>query len=292
MKQIVLLLLLLPVSMLAQMLDNRSGTAFTEQPFFNKQFIKKNGIAKIYGSYTYKKTGDVMRATNYAVYYEFDPFGRLVQTYETRKDDGTKDTVFHLYTYNEANLIQCHATGNRNNQVVSDYQFDAIQRPIQINTNKAYTTANGEKQQTSVQSETMAYQNFEKQEKKTIFNSYHLAYQEEISYYNEAGYLLEIVTKNTITSQVWKKKYTYNEHGYIATIDTYEPGNDQVEEKYTFSYDSLGNLVEQQYYKKGVFTTETEIIYNEKSQLITYVLVRDVATNFIRIIHFHLYSYF
>jgi YD repeat-containing protein len=57
-------------------------------------------------------------------------------------------------------------------------------------------------------------------------------------------------------------------------------------------YDENGNLLEKHIYQEGIFTTEIEVLYNDKSKLITYVLTRDVATNFIQILRFNTLTFF
>jgi len=50
--------------------------------------------------------------------------------------------------------------------------------------------------------------------------------------------------------------------------------------------------LEKHVYRNGVFITEFEMIYNEKSKLLSYVLTRDVSTNFIMILGFKDYEFF
>jgi hypothetical protein len=87
-------------------------------------------------------------------------------------------------------------------------------------------------------------------------------------------------------------KYTYNDRGYIASISSFEGSDTIPSEESIFTYDEYGNLLEKHLYRKGVFTTEFEMIYNEKSKLLSYVLTRDVATNFIMILGFKNYEFF
>ena len=85
----------------AQVLDNRKGLAFTDKPFFNVDFIKKNKLKKLKGTFTYKKQGEMMRPTEYKYVYEFNRSGQLISTFETRTDDGTLDTTWNKYFYDD-----------------------------------------------------------------------------------------------------------------------------------------------------------------------------------------------
>jgi YD repeat-containing protein len=63
-------------------------------------------------------------------------------------------------------------------------------------------------------------------------------------------------------------------------------------EEWFFKYDQLGNLIEKNIYKKGVFTTEIQIIYNNDTKLLSSVLTREVSTNFIMILRFMEYEFY
>ena len=73
---------------------------------------------------------------------------------------------------------------------------------------------------------------------------------------------------------------------------TFKQNSLEPAEEIVFTYDENGNLLEKHIYQEGVFTTEIEVLYNEKSNLITYVLTRDVATNFIQILSFNTLTFF
>ena len=63
-------------------------------------------------------------------------------------------------------------------------------------------------------------------------------------------------------------------------------------EELLFKYDELGNLIEKQIYKNGVFTTDIQILYNSKSKLLASVITRQVSTGFMMIIRFKDYQFY
>ena len=128
--------------------------------------------------------------------------------------------------------------------------------------------------------------------KKTIYNSYDLPYMHEFTYYNSLGYRTEKRQQLIMTTGVTSYKYAYNEKGLLASVKTFTQDEVKPSEESIYLYDDYGNLTEKQYYRNGVYITETEMIYNEKSKLLTYVLTRDVATNFIMILSFKNYSFY
>ncbi|MCE2713470.1 MAG: hypothetical protein LW688_13185 [Cryomorphaceae bacterium] len=275
-----------------QMLDNREGSAFTDRPFFNQEFIRDNGIHKLNGIFTYKKPGEVMRQTDYKYVYEFDTLGRLTASFETRKDDGTMDTTWNKYVYSEKGELIEHKKGDGKGFTATTFEFDTNSRVIRKSNVREYLDSLGQMQRTVLNSESMTYQLYENQFKKIVFNSYGLPYMEEIFRYNELGYLIEREERLIMTSMITTYKYDYTNNGYISSIAGYRYGDEIPVEETKFTYDDHGNLLDKHIYRAGQYITEFEMLYNEKSKLLTYVLTRDAATNFIMILGFKDYEFF
>jgi hypothetical protein len=274
------------------MLDNRNGSAFTDKPFFNNDFICSNKVKKLNGRFTYKKAGDMMRETHYNYVYEFDSLGRLSSTFETRKDDGTVDTTWNIYLYNSQNQLTEHKRGDGKGFTSIVYEYDEKGNQTKESYIREYIDSLGNVQRTVLNSESMKYVNYDLQIKKTVYNNYDLPYKYEIIKYNDLGFLVEREERFIMTMAVTTVKYAYNEKGYIASIGSFEGSDTLPREETIYQYDDFGNLLEKQVYRNGVFTTEFEMIYNEKSKLLSYVLTRDVATNFIMILGFKDYVFF
>lgn len=276
----------------AQVLDNSGGEAFTNKPFFNKTFVAKNQIRTIKGRFNYKRPGQAMYPTEYYYAYNFNREGQLISTFETRKDDGTADTTWNEYVYNSAGILIEHKRGTRTGKSSTIYRLDEKNRVISEEYLTESIDSTGQKTVVLVNSETMLYDDFGLQLKKTVSNSYGLPYKTEMSYFDENGYLLEREERFSRTSNFNKQLYTYNEKGLLASIATYQKGTvDPVEEE-QYQYDEYGNLTEKHLYKNGVLTTDTQIVYNEKTKLMTAVIIRDVKTDFLMVIRFGEYEYF
>ena len=274
------------------MLDNRNGSAFTDKPFFNTDFIRSNKVHKLNGKFTYKKPGDMMRETQYKYVYEFDSLGRLSTSFETRKDDGTVDTTWNVYLYNQKNQLIEHKRGDGKGFTSTGYEYDEKGNQTKESYIREYIDSLGNAQRTVLNSESMKYEYYDLQVKKTVYNNYDLPYKYELIKYNELGYLVEREERLIMTMSVTTIKYTYNDKGYIASISSFEGSNTIPTEENLYIYDDFGNLLEKHLYRNGVFTTEFEMIYNDKSKLLSYVLTRDVATNFIMILGLKDYEFF
>jgi hypothetical protein len=290
---VVFLFLFFSLSLQGQMLDNREGNAFTDKPFFNCEFIRINKIHTLNGKFTYKKPGDVLRVTQYMYVYNFDELGRLIESFETRKDDGTADTTWNRYEYDHQNRLIVHKKGDPRGLNVNTFAYDEQGRITEeLYAREFRDTLTGEVKLTVLNRETMRYENYDRQQKKTWYNSYDLPYKQEFSYYDENGYLIERIERLMMTSVTTTHRYAYNEKGLIAALRSYKGNAETAFEEFLYVYDESGNLEEKQHYRNGQYITEIEILYNERSHLLTYVITRDVATNFIMILGFKEYAYF
>ena len=246
----------------SQIIDNKNGQAFTDHPFFDEKFIKLNKVKKINGYYTFKKAGDIMRKTEFKSTYEFNELGQLIESFETRNDDGIKDTIQNLYQYYPNNLLKIHRKKDSGGFGSIHYERDNKGRIISEETHRDVFNENGEFQRTFIiNKESMKYDTFPLQIKKTVSNSYDLPYMEEFSYYNSDGYLLEKEELLKMTSGKVKQVYEYNSKGYISAIRSKATIDGKFAEEWFFKYDEFGDLIEKHIYKNGVFTTDIQIIY-------------------------------
>lgn len=293
MKKIIFIFILFCNILSSQILDNKYGTAFTDQPFFNKTFIKQNKVKKIKGEYTFKKAGDIMRKTEFKNIFEFNELGQLVETFETRSDDGIKDTIQNMYEYSPKNQLTVFRKKDSGGYESIHYTRDSLGRILSEESHRDIIDVNGDVEKTFIiNTESMKYDTFPLQLKKTVFNSYNLPYLEEISYFNKDGYLLEKEERLKMTSGTVKTMYEYNEKGYISAIRSDATLDGKFAEEWLFRYDDLGNLIEKHIYKNGVFTTDIQVIYNVDTKLLSSVLTRNVKTNFITILRFLNYEFY
>jgi len=289
---VIFILCLILSNSFAQVLNNSKGEAFENKPFFNQTFIAKNKIKSIKGQFSYKKSGKAMLTTNYYYAYNFNPKGELESTFETKTDDGTVDTTWNVYLYNELGLLAEHKQGTRQAKTGVVYQYDSKNRVVSEDYSTESIDSTGQKVMLLINTETMSYEDYGKQVKKTILNSYGLPYITEMSYYDSNGYLLEVEEKYIRTSNFIKKLYSYNDSGLLVGIKIFHKGHEAPVEEMTFKYDDFGNLLEKHFFKHGEFITDTQVVYNEKSKLMTAVIIRDVPTNFIMVIRYGDYEFY
>jgi hypothetical protein len=276
----------------AQILDNSQGNAFSNKPFFNATFIAKNNIQSIKGRFNYKKSGKPMYETEFYYVYNFNDKGQLINTFETKKDDGSVDTTWNEYIYNDAGRLMEHKQGTRTGKTSIYYQFDEKGRIVAEDHKAESVDSLGNLSVVVLNSELIKYEDYGLQHKKTTLNSYGLPYKSEMIYYDENGYLLEKEERFIRTGKTNKQVFEYNEKGYLVKKLTYEGSAFDPSEEVQYVYDEFGNLFEKHEYKDGVYISETQIVYNEKTKLMTAIIIRDVKTDFLMVIRFGSYSYF
>jgi len=292
-KIIVFILLFFTLSLNAQILDNQFGNAFTDVPFFNETFISNNKLKALKGEYTFKKAGDIMRKTAYRCEYSFDEIGHLSSTFETRYNNGSKDTVHNIYEYNKENRLVLVRKKDHGGYQTVHYTLDSLGRIITIESRRDILNDNQEVEKSFViNKETMKYNTYPNQQKKTVFNSYNLPYLEEIKYYDSLGYLVNITEKLKMTSSKVTKQFEYNVKGLVSAIRTLSNVDGEFAEEWLYKYDDLGNLIEKHIYRNGKFVTDIQVIYNVDTKLLSSLLTRDVETNFIQILRFMDYEFY
>lgn len=277
----------------AQVLDNRMGDAFTDKPFFNTEFIRSNKLKELKGTFVYKKQGEVMRNTTFNYVYAFDREGQLSYTFETRTDDGSTDTTWNRYTYDDVGRLSVYRKSDQNGYLAIHYTYDDKDRVIAEEHFTEMIDSLGNVVRTlSFNKETYEYQEFDLQTKRTRFNNYNLPYMEEFYNYNKDGYLVERIERIKMTGDVYTYHYAYNEQGKLSAIRKLSNKDPEPLEELKFKYDELGNLAEKHIYRKGVFTTDIQIVYNSRSRLLSSVITRQVSTNFMMILRFLDYSFY
>jgi hypothetical protein len=281
----------------SQMLDNREGDAFMDAPFFNQENIRINRIKSIRGSYHFKKPNDKMRSSGLVYGCDFDTLGRMVMHFETRRFLDKVDTVVTYYEYGENQKLKVLRKYDSNAYYAEVYSYNEQGQIIRIeylrdiNKNANALQFIMDKQYL-VSFETMTYETFENQEKKTHFNSFGLPFQYTFYYYNNLGYLTEIIENMAVSSGQRKTTFIYNERGLIQEKQHVSTVMGNSSYRITYEYDNLGNLLSSEFYRNGVYTTETQIIYNSKTGLISSLLKRQVETQVITILNFDKYTFY
>jgi hypothetical protein len=220
-----------------------------------------------------------MKTTKYTYIYSFDSLGRLASTVENRQDDGTKDTVWTWYSYDDQNNLIELRKGNRTSSSFTRNTYDIQGNKSSVTKGQYFKNDSGQIEQVLFDTETLVHNRTANQTTTRFMNSYQLPYKEESVSYDSTGYLYEKSARYLMTSGSVTERFVYNDKGLVAERSVSESGKELPVERFEFQYDGNNQLTEQHIYRNGVYVTEIEFLYNEKTQLMTYIITRDVATN-------------
>jgi YD repeat-containing protein len=290
---IAILTLLMNKGFFAQMINNQSGKAFTDEPYFDEYFVRANQIKEISGNYSRKKDGDIVRETSDYFRYRFDSLGHLISTYEIKTLGGKTDTLYNFYEYNEFGKLSLHRKSEAGGISAYRYKYDSVQRMIEMEHRRDLINKDGQVvQSTLINKETMRYVPFKNAYKKVIYNSYNLPYMEEYEEFNADGYLIREIKNMRMAESEYSKLYVYNEKGRLAKLKYFHNDEEQPYEEWQFRYDEFGNVIEKHIYKRGVFKNDIQIIYDMKTGLLGSTIQKEVGANFMMILRLNHYHFF
>lgn len=276
-------------SMHCQMVLNQNGEAFSENQFFNAQFIVNNKIKKITGTYSFKKDGDLIREVPGSYSYMFDKLGRMISLVDLKWNGKKLDTTVHFFNFNSNGQISSIKKTEYAGVTEQKLQYDSLGRIINITNYRVTIDEFGiTTKSIQVNQESFSYYN----NKKTTYNSYGLPYLISSKQNDGDGYLISSQEKLKRSGTISTKKYNYNKKGYLDTIKTFYNKNAEAVESISFAYDPFGNLKERLHKKMGTLIDELQLVYDNKTQLLYSIIRRNPGTNFISIIRFKSYEYY
>ena len=275
------------------MINNISGNAFTDAPYFDQKIILANKIKSIEGTFSLKKDGDIIRATNDVFNYKFDSLGRLESILQTKTDALKKDTTVQFYFYDSLNRLVMQRKTEFGGVSAYYFDFDSIGRVVKITQKRDVLDKFGNlKQSFLMNQEYKTYEQSSLGSKTIVSNNYNLPYKEEWEIRNADGYLLESIENFKMIELLKSKKYFYNEKGLLSSIAIYENNSPNPIEENIFKYDALGNLIEKHTKRNGIFIKDLQIIYDNKTQLLGSFIQREVASNLMYIVRFKDYRFY
>jgi hypothetical protein len=277
----------------SQMINNQFGQAFTAVPFFNSEFILQNKIKKLKGFYSITSPTTSVIQTGLYCSYEFDEKGRLIHTLETFQGTERKDSLESFYEYNEQNQLIKHrkkeykgyttiinVIDSKGNIVKQTYNRDVLNEKDEVI--ESYL----------ISEETMKFESSPFEEKQTVYNNYNLPYLEIIKKYDSNKYLIEETERSITTSNYYKTTYSYNDRGWLESKKKFTSSNENPVEETTFKYDAFGNVKNIFQYSFGDLKEEKEVYYNDKTLILSNMLVIDPKSKRVKILQFKEKSFF
>ena len=265
---------------------------FTDQPFFNTNFIKVNNIKTITGIISSKKVRDIIRSKGLKTYYKFNRKGELVQQYKSHLSQKKIDTTSTFYRYNQLGKIVSKRKSEGLGFYSYQYQYDLnnniVSQTYSRDENKFNSKNKFElKKRYIIKTDSFSYQlNTENQTQKYFYNSYGIKYKQQTNTFDSLGYLIEEKTKFIIGNNKTKTSYEYDNYGRLYKKQYV--GNLTQSKKTTaiYTYDEIGNVLEIKNYLASEHVTTKEFLYDEKTMLLSAIIIQDIKAEQLRIIKY------
>lgn len=294
-KLLILFFLLIDSGMLgAQMIRNRNCEAFTEMPYFDTAFVRKNKIRKMTGSTSIKKEMDIIRETELIQHYEFDAHGRLTkQMYSHHKFSDKLDTTTIMYYYDTKGRLITRRQNDNYSFYSYNFEYDSagnVTREVYSRDENCGPSKYAFKlgKQYEITSEKYSYKKKpDGSLVKYYYNSLDRPYMEGVFKIDSLGFIVYESRSFSLTSRmIYEAHYLFNEHGRVSNkkeITDFKTGNGI---EYKYGYDDKGNLTEYREVKSGVENIYREILYDEYTGLLRAILTKDQRTKVIGVVKF------
>jgi YD repeat-containing protein len=294
---IVAVLIILSGTAQAQLLDNSEAKTFGEDPFFNRDFIERNKIHSIHGMMSGKKTMDRIREGKVEYHYDFDSSGKLsMQLMAMRRKTGRIDSSIVNYEYSPKGTV----TVKRRNDAYGFYSYayelndeeQVIKETYCRDENAGPSRFAFEQgKRFIISSESFSYdQPSDTVSVQKVYNNYGKAYMVNSTFHNFLGYKLRDESRFIVNNKRSQVQYQYDIRGRINKKIEYNTVGDTTNVTHAYSYDDVGNLLEENTYHSGIHKSIRQFIY-DGNMLMTAMLTKDVETDFISIIQYS-YSFF
>ena len=296
-KTTVIIILLFSTSFgFSQILDI-TQPLFTDEPFFNQNFIKQNNVKSITGSISSKKVRDIIRSKGLDYYYEFNKNGTLKIQLSSHLSSGIKDSTAVNYSYNEKGLLAVKRKNDSYGYFSYNYKYNKNENIVlqtycrdenKFNSKKTFEL----KKQYIISTDSFSYKKYDQtQTKKYYYNGYKKVFKEQTNYYNEYGYLTEEYTKFIIGNNKKKFTYEYDEQGRLSKKHKYTSIAEGSKTTEVYSYDEIGNVLDIKTFDNDRHTSTKQFLYDSKTMLLTAQIIQDIETEFLRIVQYR-YEFF
>ncbi len=268
----------------AQLLSPPSAKDFSHHQRFNPSFIAANNIQEIRCSVESKRDGDKIKSTHKSYVYQFHKDGNVRLISEI--DYKLGDTAVTVFTY-AGNRLECEVKNDAAGMFSYCYNYGDDGLPISRKYGRTARSSSLMANEvptrvTEVATENYTHARFENQLHTTLHNSAGRPYIKEIRYYDENEYLLRYSQAYIMSSDRYEETYAYNMQGWISELQIPHPAA----QRYTYSYDQVGNLLEEVLYKQASEIYRKEYVYEGNNMLIRAELRRDEAVQIIYITNY------
>jgi hypothetical protein len=275
----------------SQMIYNHSGEVFSDDPFFNTNFILNNNLKSLNGVVSTKKELGAIQSSRLVQGYQYNSNGQLSSQYSSSLQNRKRDTSITYYKYDQQGQLILKRISDSYGFYSYSYEYDSLgqmlkntfSREKNIGKSKAKFKL-GKKY--VIFSETYKYEKSDTLTVKIIMNNNQRPYQKNTYKYDELGYLKEEKTQLLINNKIHITLYEYNEKGGLKKIQRFKQSSTTPYKTIKYQYDDWGNVSYIDEYKDEVQVVHKEILYDPSTLIMKTVLSQDLVSNLITIIKF------
>lgn len=274
----------------AQIIDNRLGNAFSEEMYFNQEFLWQNKIKTIQGIVSVKRPGRTIQPLPDQIVFHFNEVGLLKAFDKVTSVLHLVDSLRVEYKRNDLGEVELRRETGTRGILTQSVHYDDQGRIKRIDFGKSENqSADPAKLEPGkmivVNSESYEYYPAGTRDvRRRAFNNYGLFYSERTVMRDSLGYITREVEELVMSGRTITRTYRYNDKGWIdEIIQTDNQGS--AEKTDIFYYDPLGNLQKVEYYQIRELTREIEVLYLE-NMLVEALIDHDVQSGDIRITKF------
>lgn len=287
-----IVLLSLAGSGYGQILENDKGQVFSDDPYFDQDYIFNNNIKRIEGQLWVKAEGDRMRKRADKIIFTFNENGYLRSQLEIKN----KDTTAIFYKYNAKGYLLSKSESDRKGFLTEYYSYDEQNRVKKIafhreNNRHPYFNQYIPTNSNQMSLQTMKYEQNEDSLKSflTVYNTNNKPYKRIRKTYHPLGYLLEENVNYFIGSGYEKTAYEYNHEGLLVTVHKEVKITNKKTYEYRYQYDEHQNIELMETYVNGELKSKQEAVYDWENYELKAFIINDQTLNFFKIYRLTVY---
>ena len=252
----------------AQIIDNRLGTAFKEEMYFNHEFLWQNKIRTITVVTSIKRPNRPIEPRPDIIVYRFNDVGLLQQIDKVSSVSSLVDSLTIEFKRNDVGEVELRTENGNHGYKTTRFNYDNSGKLVRLDYGSSQNISSQKNvlepgRSITVNSETFAYsEGGPGITRKSNYNNYGLLYSNETTTRNELGYVLSDVEELVMSNKTTTREYEYTDKGWVKEITTIvnTEGKPKSEK---FFYDEVGNLLKVEYYTEDFLTRELEILYTD-----------------------------
>ncbi len=282
MRILLFVVIILSQDSFGQFISNNSGSAFSDQPFFNPTFIQALNIQRLSATISIKKKNDAIRLTTDELIYHFDTAGNMIQIEQIKNSNGKFETTNQYFNYDSsARLIETKKVWGIN-WLITHFNYDSLGRIHE----KIESLIRRETQElpSIINYERIEYILLKDGCLKKYYDEHKQLFKEQTIISSDLDLLVE-TEKWKMNSHATRKEYLM-EFGRLAAITYYPENIDLPMEQNCFTYNTDGELESKEQLKDGTFISEWQLLYDPKSKIISALIKQDKASGTMEIFRF------